>query len=156
MLGDIADMKVDGDNVVVTLNNANADLPLLLTDYHLVIQPNGGMDNPARRHRHRPLQDRGRRAGRAPPPTKYDDHWRDDVGFVDSIEILVMNDTTARLSALQSGQVHIINRVEPKTVSLLRGRADVVIERVPSRRPLRLHHALQHARPSTTTTCAWR
>ena len=36
---------------------------------------------------------------------------RDDVGFVDTIEILVMNDTTARISALQSGQVHMINRV---------------------------------------------
>ena len=46
VLGDIADMKVDGDNVVITLNNANADLPLLLADYHLVIQPNGGMDDP--------------------------------------------------------------------------------------------------------------
>ena len=39
-------MKVDGDNVVLTLANANADLPLLLSDYHLVIQPNGGRDAP--------------------------------------------------------------------------------------------------------------
>jgi peptide/nickel transport system substrate-binding protein len=65
--------------------------------------------------------------------TKFADHWNDKVGFVDSVEILVMNDNTARMSALQSGQVHIINRVEPKTVELLSRSPNVVIQRVPSK-----------------------
>ncbi len=42
----IADMKVDGDNFIVDLDSANADLPYLMADYHLMIQPDGGMDNP--------------------------------------------------------------------------------------------------------------
>jgi peptide/nickel transport system substrate-binding protein len=65
--------------------------------------------------------------------TKYDGYWNDERGFVDTIEVLVMNDNTARISALQSGQVHIINRVEPKTVPLLERVGGVVIERVPSK-----------------------
>jgi len=42
----IADMKVDGDYVVLDLDEPNADLPYLMQDYHLIIQPGGGMDDP--------------------------------------------------------------------------------------------------------------
>ena len=42
----ITGMKADGGNLVVTLSEGNADLPLLLSDYHLVIQPDGGVGNP--------------------------------------------------------------------------------------------------------------
>ena len=39
-------MKVDGDGVVVDLKSPNADLPYLMADYHLIIQPGGGIDKP--------------------------------------------------------------------------------------------------------------
>jgi peptide/nickel transport system substrate-binding protein len=45
--------------------------------------------------------------------------WRSDRGYVDSVEIITMNDATARIAALSSGQVQFINRVDPKTVPLL-------------------------------------
>jgi peptide/nickel transport system substrate-binding protein len=133
VMGGIEDMKVDGDDVVITLKNADADLPLLLSDYHLVIQPNGGMDGADAGIGTGPYIVAENEPGVRHLATKYADHWRDDVGFVDSVEILVMNDNTARMSALQSGQVHLVNRVEPKTVSLLEGAGGVVIERVPSK-----------------------
>jgi peptide/nickel transport system substrate-binding protein len=47
----IKDMKAEGDMVTLTLNAANADLPFLMADYHLVIQPGGGQ---CRRQDHRP------------------------------------------------------------------------------------------------------
>ncbi len=43
----IADMKAEGDMVTLTLSGGNADLPYLMADYHLIIQPGGGVDNPA-------------------------------------------------------------------------------------------------------------
>ena len=43
----IESMSVDGDTFVVNLGTANADLPYLMADYHLMIQPDGGFDNPA-------------------------------------------------------------------------------------------------------------
>ena len=46
IMGGIDTIKVDGQNVVFTLKEANADLPFLMDDYHLMIQPNGGKDNP--------------------------------------------------------------------------------------------------------------
>jgi len=38
--------RADGDNLVIELESGDADLPYLLSDYHLLIQPNGGADNP--------------------------------------------------------------------------------------------------------------
>lgn len=51
-------------------------------------------------------------------------HWNPARGHVDSVETLAMNDSTARVAALISGSVHIINRVNPRIV----GR----IEKLPS------------------------
>jgi peptide/nickel transport system substrate-binding protein len=129
----IQEIKADGDDLVIALSTGNADMPLLLSDYHLVVQPNGGFDQPDAGIGTGPYKVEANEPGVRHAGVKYENHWRDDVGFVDSIEILVMNDTTARLSALQSGQVHMINRVEPKTVSLLAGSPGVVIERAPSK-----------------------
>jgi peptide/nickel transport system substrate-binding protein len=50
---------------------------------------------------------------------KNPNYWDSDRGHVESIEITVINDPTARMAALQSGQVHMINRVEPRTAGLL-------------------------------------
>jgi peptide/nickel transport system substrate-binding protein len=42
----IAEMSAEGDMVTLKMVSANADLPFLMADYHLVIQPGGGVDNP--------------------------------------------------------------------------------------------------------------
>lgn len=133
VLTGIEDISVDGDSVVFKLSGGNADLPLLLSDYHLIIQPNGGMDAPDAGIGTGPYKVEVNEPGVRHVAVKYDGYWRDDVGHVDSIEIIVMNDNTARMSALQSGQVHIINRVEPKTVDLLKRAGGVVIESTPSK-----------------------
>ncbi|MDY1045817.1 ABC transporter substrate-binding protein [Pseudomonas coleopterorum] len=56
-------------------------------------------------------------------------HWNPSRGHVDSVETLAMNDSTARVAALVSGSVQIINRVNPRIV----GR----IEKMPSIRLIR-------------------
>src|SRR5690606_28465571 len=119
--------------VVIRLNRGNADLPLLLTDYHLVIQPNGGYDQPNAGIGTGPYKVEVNEPGVRHVSIRHAGYWRDDVGHVDSVEVIVMNDNTARTAALQSGQVHIINRVEPKTVGLLERVPGVVVESVPSK-----------------------
>lgn len=116
-------------DLVLTLTEGNADLPLLLTDYHLVIQPNGGLDNPAAAIGTGPYKLTGYEAGVRATFEKNADDWRSDRGFVDSVEIIVMNDATARIAALSSGQVHFINNIDPKTVPLLKRAPKVEILR---------------------------
>jgi peptide/nickel transport system substrate-binding protein len=115
-----------------------------------MIQPNGGKDKPDRRHRHRPLQDHGQRARRAPVGEKRQLLGRDERGFADQIEIIVINDATARTAALQGGQVDMINRVEPKIVDLIKRVPGVTIRNVPARATTS-SSLIATPRPSTTT-----
>ena len=115
----IADIRVDGDVVVLETNTPNADLPYLLADYHLVIQPNGGFDDPTAGIFTGPYKWAENEPGVRHVMEKFANHWDDSVGHFNSVEVLVINDATARNSALQSGQVQMINRVEPRVAGLL-------------------------------------
>ena len=46
IMGGIESVNANGDDVVFTLKSANADFPALMSDYHLIIQPGGGVDKP--------------------------------------------------------------------------------------------------------------
>nr|WP_209740430.1 ABC transporter substrate-binding protein [Aureimonas populi] len=115
----VESVEADGDELVVTLTTGDADLPLLLSDYHLIIQPNGGRDDPNAGIGTGPYRIESFEPGVRIMFTRNENDWRDDRGFVDSVELLVINDATARTAALSSGQVHFVNRVEPRTVDLL-------------------------------------
>jgi peptide/nickel transport system substrate-binding protein len=129
LLGSIKTIEDKAGDLVITLSEGNADLPLILTDYHLIVQPNGGLDDPASGLGTGPYKLTSYQAGVRATFEKNQDDWRSDRGFVDSVELIVMNDTTARIAALSSAQVHFINSVEPKTVSLLQRAPTVEILR---------------------------
>lgn len=109
---------VDG-KVVITLTDGNADLPYLLSDYHLIIQPNGGVDAPDAGVGTGPYKIVQADHGVRYTFEKFADYWDDSRGHVDAVELLVISDDTARMAALQSGQVHIANRVPPKIAGLI-------------------------------------
>lgn len=125
----IESLKVDGRDVVVTLKEPNADLPFLMTDYHLIIQPNGGKDNPAEGVSAGPYKVAVDEPGVRYVGERFGNFWdAENLGFADQVEVIVINDATARTSALQGGQVHMINRVEPKIVDLVKRVPGVRIE----------------------------
>jgi peptide/nickel transport system substrate-binding protein len=130
----IADMKVDGDNFIVDLETANADLPYLMADYHLIIQPGGGMDNPNAAIGTGAYTLEIDEPGVRHAFKRRDDYWdSENRGFADEIEQLVLNDATARTAALQSGQVHAINRVDPKVAALLDRAPNLSVQSVAGR-----------------------
>lgn len=127
-------VKADGDNVVITLKEPNADLPYVVGDYHLMIQPNGGRDNPAAGIGTGPYKVVTNEPGVRHVGEKHEGYWGSDKrGHADHIEIVVINDATARTAALQGGQVDMINRVEPKIVSLVKRVPGVTIRNVPGK-----------------------
>jgi peptide/nickel transport system substrate-binding protein len=131
ILGGIDTLKVDGDNFVVTLKEANADLAYLMADYHLVIQPNGGKDDPKAGIGTGPYKVASHQPGVRATGQRFGDYWdAEHFGFADQVDITTINDSTARTAALQSGQVHMINRVEPKVVSLLKRVPGVSIQNI--------------------------
>ena len=125
--------RADGDNLVIELEAGNADLPYLLSDYHLIIQPNGGFDDPLAAIGTGPYKLEVNEPGVRHTLVRRDDHWKSDWAYYDSVEILVINDGTARTAALTGGKVHAINRVDPKTVNLLGRAPNVKINNVSGR-----------------------
>ncbi len=111
-------VRADGNNVVIELDGPSADLPYLMTDYHLVIQPNGGLDDPAAAIGTGPYILKEVEMGVRFVAEKNPNYWG-DLGHADTLELIVINDNTARVAALQSGQVDMIDRVPPRTARLV-------------------------------------
>jgi peptide/nickel transport system substrate-binding protein len=124
----IESMSADGDIFTVNLTTPNSDLPYLMTDYHLAIQPGGGFDDPGAGIGTGPYKVTANEPGVRYAFEKFADYWDDSRGHYDAHEILVINDDTARAAALQSGQVHAINLVSPKTAKLFARAPHIKIE----------------------------
>ncbi len=105
----------------------------LMADYHLVIQPNGGKDDPNAGISAGPYKVTVNQPGVRHGGERFANYWLGDkAGHADQVEIIVINDATARLAALQGGQVHRINCVEPKAVDLVKRIPGVSIENGPT------------------------
>lgn len=106
---------------MITLKEPNVDLPYLLTDFHLMIQPNGGLDDPNAGIGTGPYKVAVDEPGIRHVGERYKDYWAPDQrGHADQIEILVINDAKARTAALLGGRVDIINRVDPRAANVRR------------------------------------
>ena len=118
LLRDIDTLSTDGDTLVIGLKTGNADLPYFMADYHLLIQPNGGKDDPTAAIGTGPYIMKSIDMGVRFVAEKNPNYWG-DLGNAGTIEIIVINDNTARVAALQSGQVDMIDRVPPRTAGLV-------------------------------------
>lgn len=126
----ISEMMAEGDMVTLKLASGNADLPFLMADYHLVIQPGGGIDNPAAGIGAGAYKVVANEPGVRHTFERHANYWDAANGaHADTVEILVINDNTARTAALQAGQIHMMNRVDPKIVDLLSSVPGVSIRR---------------------------
>jgi peptide/nickel transport system substrate-binding protein len=98
-------------------------MPYLLADYHLLIMPDGA------------AADKGIGTGAfilesfepgvRTLAKRNPNYWNSDRGFVDVVETIAINDPTARMGALQSGAVHLVNQVDPKTFDMMAGSTDI-------------------------------
>ncbi len=129
----IDSISVDGDTVILNLKIANADLPYLMTDYHLLIQPGGGVDAPDAGIGTGPYKVEINEPGVRHGGTKFANYWDDERGHADQVEVVVLNDATARTAALQGNQVHMINRIEPKIADLLKRAPGLKVRNVAGR-----------------------
>lgn len=110
--------KTGEHQVQITLDSGNADLPYVLSDYHLLVVPQGFDDwsNPIGTGPFIPERIQPGVRGRF---VRNESYWKPGCANVDAVEVVVINDVTARTNALLSGQVQAINAVDFKTVRLL-------------------------------------
>jgi len=124
--------KINDHEVSFTLASGNADFPYLLSDYHIVMYPAGMIEEAIEKGIGTGLYvaqsfDPGVRM----VATRYPDHYKgDSAGFFDEVEMIAINDDTARMNALMTGQVDAINRVDFKTEALLKANPNLRIQEV--------------------------
>ncbi len=123
--------KVNANEIEITLDSGDVDFPYALTDYHILMVPDGFKDWTT-------LIGTGAYALTKFEPgvrismKRNPDYYKPNRGHVDAVEITVINDASARLNALISGQVDAINRTDPKSVSKLQANAKFAIVRATS------------------------
>lgn len=136
LLSGIEDISKDGQELVVfNLKSGNADFPYILTDYHLNIAPSkdGTADY---------LSGIGTglytlesfEPGVQASLKRNANGWQNEFGHFDSAEFVAINDGNARLTALISGSVDVINRLDLKMVDQLKRVQKAQILDVPSTR----------------------
>ncbi|MEO1329661.1 MAG: ABC transporter substrate-binding protein [Pseudomonadota bacterium] len=134
LLSSVTEIAAMGDDaVVVTLSGGNADLPWLMTDYHLAICPanaDGTLDWQSGVGCG-PYKIENGEWGVRWSLSRHDD-WHLEGAYFDTIEMLVLNDPNARQTALVTGDVDAVSLIELKTMALLQRDPRIVIENVPS------------------------
>jgi peptide/nickel transport system substrate-binding protein len=132
-LSAITDVRADGQNVVITLEAANADLPYLMTDYHIPIMPAvDGRIDPASTDGVGPYIVESYEPGVQASLTRNPNYWKENRAWFDRVEILSILDPAARLNALITGEVHLIDQVDPATIGMLEGRNVARILSIPA------------------------
>ncbi|MHA7874829.1 ABC transporter substrate-binding protein [Roseivivax sp.] len=129
----IVEMKKTGEHQVqFTLAAGNADFPYLMSDYHLLIYPAGQIEEAIAQGIGTGLyQVSSFEPGVRFVGTRVDSHYKDgDAGWFDEIEFIAINDNTARMNALLTGQVDAINRIDFKTEQLLKANPSILIQEV--------------------------
>ncbi|WP_300458397.1 ABC transporter substrate-binding protein [Desulfobacula sp.] len=121
-LSSIVNIKADGKyGVIFELSGGSADFPFLLGDYHLGICPAGTQGQEFEKGIGTggyvlEAWEPGVRAFAKRNPN----YWKQGKALFDEVETLSIVDTNARTNALKTGQIHYMDRVELKTVHLMK------------------------------------
>ena len=141
----ITDIKADGKyTVIFTLEEGNADFPFIASDYHIPIVPKGikgkeyekGMGTG-------PFIMKAWEPGVRFFGKRNPNYFKSGRPYFDEIEVIGISDVNARTNALKTGQIHVMNRCEPKTFHLL--------ARAPGIQVLKLEGARHYTIPMLTT-----
>ncbi|MFZ4744810.1 MAG: ABC transporter substrate-binding protein [Limnohabitans sp.] len=130
LLADVTDIKkISANQVQILMKNGNLDLPYNLCAPNFLIVPNGFKDwkNPNGTGAFT-LEDFNPGV-RASFKRKAGEFWKANRGNFDRVEVTYINDPTARVNALISNQVDVINRVPARTAALLSTNKNLVLSR---------------------------
>ncbi len=134
LLADVKEIKADDDHtLVIKMAGGNADLPYLMSDYHLVMMPSDGEGKvdisgvgtgPYKIDKHD--------AGVSSTMSRHANYHRSGLAHFDGLNFLVLNDINARQTALTTGEVDAVSEIDVKTAHLLGRHPDIELDEVAS------------------------
>lgn len=120
ILAPITEMKkLDSHSFQVTLSGGNADLPFVLSDFHLIMVPNGYTEFAKPDGTGAYTLESFEPGVRILLKRKPDAYWKPGRGNFDAVDLRYIPDAAARTQALITGQVDAVNRLDPKTANLV-------------------------------------
>ncbi len=121
ILAPIEEIRADGKSTIaIKLSNGNADFPYLLSDYHIAILPaRDGVVDWRSGDGTGAYKLKNFEPGISTSMVRNPNYWKEGHGHFDEAEILSIIDTNARTSALVSGEIDAMDRVDLKTAHLL-------------------------------------
>jgi peptide/nickel transport system substrate-binding protein len=125
----VSDIKADGDQIVVTLSEGDADFPYLMSDPHLGIcpaKPGGDIDWQSG------IGTGGYVLKSFDPgvrtiTTRNPNYWKPGRAYFDEVETIFIADVTERTNALVTGEIDAMNKADLKTVGKLKQVPSVVV-----------------------------
>lgn len=130
VLEPIEEVKADGkDTVVFKMKAGNADFPFIVSDYHVTIMPTKDGKADA-------LSGVGTggyvlqsfEPGVRSSMKRNPNYWKQGRAHVDEVEVLAILDVAARTNALTTGEIDAMDKVDIKTLHLLKRNKGVTIE----------------------------
>jgi peptide/nickel transport system substrate-binding protein len=128
----VEDIKADGkDTVIFKLKSGNADFPFVLSDYHFPIAPAGSTD-----------ADWEKGIGTGPfiltdwepgvraAVKRNPNYFKEGKPYFDEVETLNVIDVVARISAIQTGEIDVIDDPDLRTLHLLKKKPGLVVREV--------------------------
>ena len=134
VLSGISDIKADGKHaVVIEAQGGYADMPSLMSDYHLMIIPDGyktwetcmGTG---------PYMMKNYEPGVSFFSIRNPNYWKEGRAHFDEIETTGIHDPATRTSALRSGNIDVMNNPDLRTIDLLGKAPGLQIIRTPGLR----------------------
>ena len=135
LLASVEDIKADDKNtLVIKLASGNADLPFMLTDYHLVMLPADGEGKVSF------ANDAGTggymvkafNPGVQASLERFKNYWKADRAHFDAVEYTAIPDVNARQTALLTNSLDAMIECDFKTVQMLERDPNLKVDEVPT------------------------
>jgi peptide/nickel transport system substrate-binding protein len=116
-----AEVKATGPNEVrLRLTGPNADLPVILAATQFLIVKNGTKDFTASANGTGPFKLKEFRPGVRTLGVRNESYWKPGRPYLDEVELIGIPDESARVNALISGDVQLVNAVDPRSVARIK------------------------------------
>lgn len=118
----VADVKATGPNeLTITLVGPNADLPVILATSHFLIVKDGTKDFSKTAVGTGPYKVKEFSPGVRTVGVRNEKYWKPGQPYLDEIELIGIGDESARVNALLSGDVQLINAVSARSTERIKG-----------------------------------
>ncbi|QEX22154.1 peptide ABC transporter substrate-binding protein [Hypericibacter adhaerens] len=135
LLETVTDIRADGkDTLVIELSSGSADLPYLLTDYHLVMLP---ADGEGKVRWDGKSGTGGYRVDKFQPGvsaslTRFPNYWKEGRAHFDEVQYFAIPDVSARQTGITTNELDAMIECDFKTVHLLEKVPNVAVDEVPT------------------------